>query len=260
MDSKAVHEHVQRQFSPTAASYATSSVHADAEALAKLVELAQATLTDRAIDVATGAGHMALALAPHVESVVAFDLTQTMLDQTLATAQARGLANVTVRQGEAESMPYPSGSFDLYTVRLAPHHFADIQATIDEAARILRPGGRYLVADTSAPGDLEIDEQIHEIEKMRDPSHVRNYPIAVWTAMLERSGLTVEFAEYGYLMPLDLDDWMTRMSTPAADQAELHRRFRAASPALVEALKIEVNGEKVEFSLPRATVLARKLA
>lgn len=260
MDSKAVHEHVQRQFSPTAASYATSSVHADADALAHLVSLAAPVATDKAIDVATGAGHMALALAPHVASVVAFDLTQSMLDQTLATAQARRLANVSIQRGEAESMPYPDGSFDLYTVRLAPHHFADIQATIDEAARILRPGGRYLVADTSAPGDPEIDEQIHQIEKMRDPSHVRNYPIAVWTAMLERAGLAVDFAEYGYIMPLDLDDWMTRMSTLAADQAELHRRFRAASPALIEALKIEIDGEKVQFSLPRATVLARKPA
>src|SRR5207249_2291799 len=120
-----------------------------------------------------------------------------------------------IRQGKAEEMPFPDASFDLYTVRLAPHHFADIRASIREAARILRPGGKYLAADTTSPEDDDLDRQINEIEILRDHSHVRNYRASEWLEMLREAGLEPVFHEVGYMTELDLDEWMTRMNTPA---------------------------------------------
>ena len=70
---------VQAQFGANAAMYGDSPVHAKGASLARVVDLVQPRATWRALDVATGGGHMALAVAPHVAAVVASDLTPQML-------------------------------------------------------------------------------------------------------------------------------------------------------------------------------------
>lgn len=261
MSSQEIHQRVTDQFGPTAASYSTSAVHADPNALAHVVELVNPQPTDELIDVATGAGHVALAFAPRVARVVAYDLTQAMLDQTLASAAQRGLSNVEGVQGPAESMPFEDATFDVYTVRLAPHHFADIRAAVREAARVLKPGGRFLLVDTTAPEDDVLDPELNEIEVLRDPSHVRNYRPSEWRAMLEEAGLSVVKEEVAFCdggRAMDFDDWVTRMRTPADKVEELRRRFLGASPELAELLAITSDEGRISFRLPQVTVLATK--
>ena len=72
---------VQSQFGRAAADYATSSVHAQGESLARIVELTAPKKTWEALDVATGAGHTAAIFAPHVASMIASDITDEMLHQ-----------------------------------------------------------------------------------------------------------------------------------------------------------------------------------
>ena len=72
---------IRSQFGVAASDYATSEVHAKGESLARIVELAAPQHPWRALDVATGAGHMAAAFAPHVANVVASDITDEMLAQ-----------------------------------------------------------------------------------------------------------------------------------------------------------------------------------
>ena len=52
--------------------------------------------------------------------------------------------------------------------------------------RVLKPGGKLLIADTSVPADTELDRQINEIEILRDPSHVRNYNEQEWRTLIEQ--------------------------------------------------------------------------
>ena len=98
------------------------------------------------LDVATGAGHTALAFAPHVAKVTATDITEEMLAQAKKLAASRGLGNVKTVPAKAEDLPFPDMSFDLVTCRLAAHHFADVAAFAAEAFRVLIPerpaGGR----------------------------------------------------------------------------------------------------------------------
>jgi ubiquinone/menaquinone biosynthesis C-methylase UbiE len=258
-----IHQLVTDQFSPTAASYATSTVHGNAEALAEFVALVDPKATDEMIDVATGAGHVALTFSPRVRRVVAYDLTQSMLDQTLATARERELTNIEAVQGSAEELPFEDATFDLYTVRLAPHHFADVAASVREAARVLKPGGKYAVIDTASPEDDLLTDQLDEIERLRDPSHGHNYRPSEWRAMVEAAGMSVEhlsesFCGDGRLM--DFDDWVTRMRVPADTVDVLRDRFGNASPELRRLLSIEIEGDRIGFRLPQVTLLARKPA
>src|ERR1700728_2564890 len=127
-----VHKSVQAQFGATAAAYSTSAGHGDRIALNTLVAMAAPQSTDQVLDIATGAGHTALAFAPHAREVVAYDLTEAMLAETAKSAERRGLTNVVTRRGPAEQLPFPDSTFDIVTVRLASHHFADNVAAVRE--------------------------------------------------------------------------------------------------------------------------------
>ncbi len=254
------HQRVQAQFGAAARAYTTSAGHGDPAMLARVVELARPRPGDIALDIATGAGHTALALAPHVARVVAYDLTPQMLQETERNARARGLLNVETRQGAAEDLPFADANFEIVTVRQAPHHFADIRRAVREMARVVKPSGRLVVVDSTSPEDDELDRQYNHIEKLRDPSHVRNYRSSEWRAMMEEAGLRIEnlIADY-YLengRPMDFAAWTARMKTPPAAVEELGRLFRAASSELRAALKIEIAGDQIGFCVPQITIVA----
>jgi ubiquinone/menaquinone biosynthesis C-methylase UbiE len=257
-----VHERVRSQFGATASAYTTSRGHSDPSMLRRVVELANPRQTDRALDIATGAGHTALAIAPHVERVVAYDITPQMLDETARNAASRGLSNVTTRLGPAENLPFEDASFDIVTVRQAPHHYADVRRAIREMARVAKTSARVIVVDSRAPEDNELDQQFNHIEKLRDPSHVRNYRPSEWRAMIAETGLRVIAEELDFYTEnggaMDFTSWTRRMNTPLEVVAELARLFRAASPALVEAIRIETDGDRIGFRVPQITIAAIK--
>jgi len=259
---KDVHQRVQSQFGAAANAYTTSVGHSDPMLLQRVIELAQPRETDLALDIATGAGHTALALAPHVAEVVAFDLTQQMLDETARNAARRGLTNVVTRQGAAENLPFANSTFDIVAVRQAPHHFADIRAAIREMARVVKPHGRVVIIDSRAPEDAELDRAFNYIEKLRDASHVRNWKPSEWRTMVQEAGLRILAEHLDFYTengkPMDFDAWTQRMKTPAAAVEELKSLFRNASPALVEALRIEIDGDRIGFCVPQIALAATR--
>jgi ubiquinone/menaquinone biosynthesis C-methylase UbiE len=255
-----IHHRVAQQFGPNAAAYASSAGHANAAVLEELVALVAPGPRDRLLDIATGAGHVALAFAPRVGQAVALDLTPAMLEQVRSLASERGLSNVSTVQGRAESLPFPDGSFEIVTARLAPHHFADVRAFVREVHRVLVPGGTFLLVDTTVPEDDELDAQINHLELLRDPSHVRNYRASEWRDFLEEAGLAIEHQHVGMHAGgtrMELSGWMDRIGTPPENRDELLRIFGNPSQALAEALEIRTDGSELTFSLPELTLKAR---
>jgi SAM-dependent methyltransferase len=215
---------------------------------------------DRVLDVATGAGNMALTVAPEVASVVALDLTPEMLALTRSRAQERGLRNLAVARGAAERLPFASQSFSVVTVRIAAHHFADIATAVREMTRVLKPGGRLLVVDTAVPEDSELDSAINLIEVIRDPSHVRNYKPSEWRSFLEATGLRVEFERmhsHALGKPMRFSEWTARMKVSPSDVERLRVLFQGASTALREVMNILPQEDDFLFTLPEITILAR---
>ena len=209
---------VRSRFAPVAANYATSRFHADPTRMEELVVLAQPRATEVCLDVATGTGNSAFALAPHVRQVIGLDLTPEMLAQARTGAAARALENVHWVLGDAESLPFEDATFDVYTVRAAPHHFVRIDRALSEAVRVLKPGGKAAFVDCSPPAAAR--EKLHEVEVGRDPSHVRSYTLGEWEARLEAAGLVVETADRREL-DWDFEAWMANMAVPVETVARL---------------------------------------
>jgi ubiquinone/menaquinone biosynthesis C-methylase UbiE len=255
-----VHESVQAQFGATAAAYSTSAGHGNRTALNTLVGMAGPLSTDRVLDIATGAGHTALAFAPHVHEVVAYDLTEAMLAESAKNARERGLTNLVTRLGPAETLPFDDAEFDIVTVRLASHHFAGNAVAVREMARVAKPGGRVVAVDNYAPEDESLDNQLHNIEKLRDASHVRTYRLSEWRKLLHSAGLTIHrevtdsYSESARGMKFD--DWVRRSRTPPERVADLRRIFAEASPAFRELLSMQRDDDGFWFRLPQVTFIA----
>lgn len=134
---------VQDQFGATAAAYVASAGHAAGDDLAQLVAWNEGGPEKAALDVATGGGHTALALAAHYGRVVASDLTAPMLAAAEGFIRGKGIANVDFRLADAEALPFGDAEFDAVSCRIAPHHFPDPARFVAEVARVLKPGGLF---------------------------------------------------------------------------------------------------------------------
>jgi ubiquinone/menaquinone biosynthesis C-methylase UbiE len=182
---------VQRQFGRTAHSYVTSEGHAKGEDLHLMIEWLQPKQDWHCLDIATGGGHAAKALSPHVAGVVASDLTPVMLETARSHLDGAGCKNVQYVIADAEQLPFLDATFDLVTCRIAPHHFPDPRSFVLESSRVLKPGGKFVLIDNVAPGDVACAEFINTLEKIRDESHVRCLSIREWSQWLHEANLSI---------------------------------------------------------------------
>ncbi len=182
-------------FGERAAFYASSPAHTEPQALQRLVELCTAQPQWRALDIATGTGHTALALAPHMASITAIDLTAAMLAQAEQLRVQQRRANVVFRVADVHHLPFGDGCFDLVTCRRAAHHFSDIRGALREIRRVLRPRGRLIIDDRSVPEDDAIDACMNQLDRLHDASHIREYRPGEWRIMLGAVGFAVQRIE-----------------------------------------------------------------
>lgn len=149
-----------------------------------VLEFARPRGDERALDLGTGAGALALALAPLVREVVGLD----PVPELLALARARSLPNTEFVEGDGTALPFADGSFDLAGTHRTLHHVARPELVVAEMARVTRPGGHVLVVDQLAPEDADAAAVLHDFETTRDGSHMR---------LLTDTGLRELFAANG---------------------------------------------------------------
>jgi ubiquinone/menaquinone biosynthesis C-methylase UbiE len=247
----------REQFGRQAHRYARSRPHAQGTSLEALVRLATPSPSDRALDVATGAGFAAFALAEAAGRVVASDLTRPMLEQARSLAAERRLANLRFVQTSAEDLPFADASFDVVSCRVAPHHFVSVPRFLASARRLLRTGGRVVVADTTTPEDADLDRWQQDLERLRDPSHVRNYSPSEWRRLFSGAGLHVDALEDHHRTELLVSDWVRTSGSPPHVVAEVTRRFATAPSAVRAAFAVRDVGGDVHFSWPVVVLRGR---
>ena len=221
---------VRRQFGPAAEAYLASATHAQGEDLATVMDFLDPRREDVILDLGCGVGHTLRRVAPHVRLAVGADETPGMLEGARTLMFREEITNVAFVIASAESLPFLDGAFDGVTCRLAAHHFADVGRGFAEVGRVLRPGGRFVLADNYAPDDPTLDRWINELEATRDPSHVREYRVADWRAHLERAGFQVT-EEARSVTSLEVEPWLARSRTPERESSRVREMLRTAPAA-----------------------------
>ncbi len=247
---------VGAQFGTRAGAYLTSAVHAQGADLEALAALVHSRPEAHVLDLGCGAGHASFAVAPHVRSVVACDLSPEMLDVVGRAATARGFDNLLTKQGVAERLPFADEEFDGVLSRYSAHHWRDFDAGLREVARVLKPGGIVGVVDSVSPGSALLDTWLQAVELLRDPSHVRSRSRSEWEAAIVRAGL-LPGAVRPFRVHLRFAVWIERMRTPPV-QADAIRALQAlASDSVTRHFAIEADGS---FSIDVALFEAAKPA
>jgi SAM-dependent methyltransferase len=171
--------------------YVESDAHRQGDDLELLVEWAQGART--ALDVATGGGHVARRLRAEGVEVVTCDPAPGMRPDVVS---------------KAEKLPFRDASFDTVVCRTAAHHFEDIAAAVREMARV--SSRLVLIADT-----INMGADAEEAERLRDPTHVRNYDEDEWRALLDGAGLEVEEVRI-VQNTIDFSAWLARTGCEGA--------------------------------------------
>jgi demethylmenaquinone methyltransferase/2-methoxy-6-polyprenyl-1,4-benzoquinol methylase len=117
----------------------------------RVADLAQPRRDLRVLDLATGTGDIAFALAARGAGVVGLDITQRMI--TLARAKNPGRRPVRFIVGDMTALPFPTASFDVVTIGYGLRNVPDLAVAIAEASRVLKAGGRLISLDFNRPAN-----------------------------------------------------------------------------------------------------------
>lgn len=238
-------------FGEAADAYRDSEVHRSGGDLNRLASWCEGAT--RALDVATGAGHTAGAVARKTPQVVAADAAPEMV----ATAEREddGVEGVVA---DAERLPFVDDSFDAVTCRIAAHHFPNPVAFVGEVTRVLEPGGTFAFEDNVAPEDDALAEFINRVEAIRDPTHVESYKTSQWHDWLADAGLVVE--ETIHLQKtLDFDSWTEAQSLATAERDRVEDLLLNATDEATELFEIEsVDGSIRSFANLKVLVRATR--
>lgn len=232
-------QRVREQYGSVGDAYVRSVGHATGSDLERMVELVKPRPTDVLLDIATGGGHVARVFAPLVASVVASDLTPEILAHAETYLTGLGLTNVRYEIVDAEAIPHDDGTFDLVTCRIAPHHFPNPGAFVSEVARVLKPGGRFVLVDSTVP-EGDAGTFFNRFEKLRDPSHVASLTVSGWRDLILEQGLTLAVAE-SFTKQHDFEDWTSRSRVTPETRADLERMLLGADPALQDAFDVRLD-------------------
>jgi ubiquinone/menaquinone biosynthesis C-methylase UbiE len=246
------------QFDRQSDRYGKSHILADTADVDELLAGVSPGPGARALDVATGGGHTALYAARRGWRVTAGDVSARMLENAGKLVRGAGLELETV-QFPAEEIPFPDATFDLVTVRVAPHHFSSPAKFVAEAARVLGPGGHLMLIDGSVPdADPEAEAWLHKVEKWRDPSHVRFLSRAQWEALVLQNGLTILSSALHSKKQPDLDWYFDTAATSDENRILVLDAIHEASPSVRKALRLADDGGKIVWWWPMVRLLARR--
>ncbi|UOF90041.1 class I SAM-dependent methyltransferase [Fodinisporobacter ferrooxydans] len=238
---------VRKQFQNNAGDYRDEPLFAAGEDLRYMVESVVLSGTERVLDIGTGAGHTALAFSPFVKKSIGIDLTEEMVEVAAKFAKDRGVKNIEFCVGDAENLTFSDETFDLVTCRFAAHHFPNAKRAIREISRVLKPGGIFLLVDHYAPENPDLDTFVNDLDRLRDPSHVREYRLSEYRAWFVENGLSFQ-EKLMWDLPIEFENWVRRARTPQDVRFQLIEFLRTASFPCKQAFRVEIDEEQKPIS------------
>ena len=248
---------VRDEFTRQAETFSASSAITDAALTQRFVDALGEAARGVVLDVACGPGILSAAIAKSAREVTGFDLTPEMLNKAAQRCAAAGVGNVSFREGNAAELPFADAAFDAAVTRLSVHHFDRPARVMSEIFRVLRPGGRFVIADvisSELPSEAEL---MNAIEILRDPSHVRMLPGSELSSLVKQAGFVIESGTT-WDKPREFEEWMGIVNDPAR-VPPLRAVVRAlANAGVTGGIGLSAEGNQIKFFHRWNLIAARK--
>lgn len=218
--------------------------------LRHLLKFANLPKNLRVMDLGTGTGGLALLLAEEGASeVVGVDISPAMLEvaEYLRLSSASAAASrVSFRLAAAQRMPFRSESFDAIIGRLVLNHTHKPEHILQEVARLLKPGGIFLLADLLGADDSVKRATQNTIEARRNPSYVAALSAEQYRKLVTGSRLTIE-AETVAVFEQDLEEWLTDLQSNPATRTIVREMMEAGLETDAAGLNVRRHSGKLVF-------------
>lgn len=230
-------EAARRSFNEELLSADYPSIHHDDEAVDRLVNWLAPRAGGSYLDLATGAGVMAFAVAakqPNAQ-VIGVDIADAAIARNREAAREQGQANLEFRLMDGRRLEFPDAAFDGMTWRYALHHFPDLAATLADARRVLKPGGHFAVADAVRhPEDGR--DFINRFQALKPDGHVRIYTAEALVDLFRAQDFAVDRR------------FASAISFTREFNADYHALIGDMPPEILEFYQVEVAGDQAALT------------
>jgi ubiquinone/menaquinone biosynthesis C-methylase UbiE len=223
-DMRSHRDQILDQFTQQAIPFSTAPGIKDQTALQLLVDSSNVSASETVLDVACGPGLVVRAFATVASHVTGIDVTPAMIVR--ARELVSGQSNVSFDLGDVNALPYEDREFDVVVSRFAFHHFVDPRGVLGEMKRVCRPGGRVVVCDLLGAEDPNKAAAFHELEMVRDPSHVRSHRLEELQSYYRAHDLNPELVAM-YHLTFELESLIARSFPVNGDRAALREMYLA---------------------------------
>ncbi len=211
------------QFTKQAVPFREFPAHSSEGSIEHVLRASEVSPNDTVLDLACGPGLVSCALANVAKHVTGIDITPAMIEQAGKHQKTKGLSNLAWRVGDVTSLPYGDASFSLVFTRYSFHHIPETRAVLAEMARVCAPGGRVVVVDVYSK-DPEQGAAYDQVEKLRDPSHVRALGLNELTEQFLEAGL-VDVSTDFYGLDVDLEELLSGCFPEPGDDDKVRQIF-----------------------------------
>ncbi|MBI4287982.1 MAG: class I SAM-dependent methyltransferase [Chloroflexi bacterium] len=188
------------------------------------------------LDMGCGTGIVTEILAGHVKLFIGIDDSIAMLHEATAKSSPNGKRAHYLLQ-DAQVMAFPDDVFDLVTARMSCHHINDVQQSVREAYRVLRPGGRLLVCE-GVPPDERVRERYKQIFALKEKRHT--FLEADLVDHLSRAGYkNIAVAPY-FMRGVSLMNWLTNSAVKDGVAQEIFRLHRNADKHFKKVYNLQI--------------------
>jgi len=240
-----IKESAIKQFGRQAEAYSRGNIFVDEVHLSEIVKRSGVENDHTVIDIATGAGFLALEFAKKARKVYGCDLTRNMLLKACEKQKILHTDNTGFLLSDVESLPFPDGKFDIVSCRFAFHHFPDPEMALREMKRVCKK--RMIIVDGVSSENRDESLFHNRLEKIRDPSHVRIYSLSEIKTMIDNIGATV-FDLTHWDIPQDFEEWMRRAGADERKMEEIKGLMKRSVPEDSTGLRVKIEDGKLGFT------------
>lgn len=218
--------------------------------LRDLLRFAHIPADSRVLDIGAGDGQLALLLAEEgAREVVGIDINPIMLESAeyLRLALPTPTANrVSFRLAPAQALPFSDDWFDAIFCRLVLHHTSKPERILQEAVRVLKPGGALIFADLLGADDPVRRATQNAIEEKRNPAYIAARTVDFYRKLVASVGLTIENEKVA-VFEREMEEWLADMETDPASRTMVRDMLEAGIETDASGLNVRRQGMKLLF-------------